>query len=69
MTLEALELIAGFTFVFGGSGCGLSMTFDPGDWTKPDFEFLPETMMIDLSPPDCLGRSVADSAKTIFEPA
>lgn len=68
MTLEALELNAGFTFVLGGSGCGLSVTLDPGDPTKPDFEFLPETMMIDLSPPDCLGPSVADSANTIFEP-
>ena len=68
MTFEALEPVAGFTLVLGGSGCGLSMTLDPGDRTKPDFEFLPETMMIDLSPPDCLAPSVADSASTIFEP-
>lgn len=69
MTLEAFELIELFTFALGGSGCGLSMALDPGDPTNPDFEFLPETMMIDLSPPDRLGPSVADSANTIFESA
>jgi hypothetical protein len=30
MTLEAFELIEVFTVVLGGSGCGLSITFEPG---------------------------------------
>ena len=64
ITLEAFELIEGLTFVLGGSGCGLSMTLDPGE-TNPDLPVLPETMMIDLAPPDC----VDDSANTSFEAA
>ena len=67
VTFEALEPVAVFTLDLGGSGCGLSMTLDPEDRTKPGFEFLPETMIIDLSPADFLDPSVADSAKTIFE--
>jgi hypothetical protein len=54
-----------FTLDPGGSGCGLSITLDPGDPTDPDLAVLPETMMIDLAPPDC----VDDCANTSFEAA
>jgi hypothetical protein len=50
MTLDAL--IEVFAFALGGRGCGFSITLEPGDPADPDLEFLPETMMIDLSLPD-----------------
>jgi hypothetical protein len=65
--LVVLELLEGLSFVLGGSGCGLSITLDPGDATEPDLEFLPETMMIDLSLPGCFGPTAEDCAKTVFE--
>ncbi len=69
MTLEPFDWIELFTLVLGGSGCGLSVTLDPGDTTDPDFAFLPPTMMIDLSLPDRLGPTVEDCANAIFEAA
>jgi hypothetical protein len=63
--LDRFELIEGFTLVLGGSGCGFSVTFEPGLlnfdagllnfdpvllFSEPGCAFFPETIIIDLCP-------------------
>jgi hypothetical protein len=64
ITFEPFELTELFTAVRGGSGCGLIVTLDPGWAISPDFEFLPETIMIDLSFPVRAGPTAEACATT-----
>lgn len=69
MTLELFEPIKALDPAFGGNGCGLSVAFEPGALTDPGFASFPETMMIDLSSPDCffpLGGCLAVTALVVL---